>query len=485
MKATTSQDLLRRLPKVDDALGFPSAATALALLPRDYVVSIVRTSIDTVRDRILSRSTEDAPACDFDPAAQVESEMDLQIARAMRPSLRSVINATGIIVHTNLGRSPLAEEAVAAVDAVARGYSTLEYDVHAHRRGSRHNHVEQLICVLTGAEAAMVVNNNAAAVLMVLSEFAKGGQAVVSRGELIEIGGSFRIPDIMALSGAEMVEVGTTNKTHLADYERAIGERTALLLKVHPSNYQLVGFSENVRAADLVALGHPRDIPVYEDQGSGTLFHLDIDGAREEPTVSDSLKQGCDLVSFSGDKLLGGPQAGIVVGSEGYIDRLKKNPLARAMRIDKLSLAALESTLRICLDRARAFSEIPTLRMLKATAAELEAPAKRLTDTIRTALDEHGLSKMATVCTLQEASKTGGGSLPLCDLPTWCAAVALETGDVDDLEAHLASRTEPPVIARISHDQVLFDVRTILDEKDFATIAHGIVVYLEELKAHE
>ena len=282
-----------------------------------------------------------------------------------------MINATGIVVHTNLGRSPLADEAVSAVSDVARGYSTLEYDTDAMARGSRHDHVERLICTLTGAEAALAVNNNAAAVMMVLHEFARGHEAVVSRGELVEIGGSFRVPDIMELSQARMVEVGTTNKTHAVDYERAIGADTSMLLKVHPSNYRVVGFAESVSARDLrpladaenarrTASGEPGagELLVYEDQGSGAFLNLDAFGAYAEPTVAESLQAGCDLVSFSGDKLLGGPQAGIIVGAKRFIDRLKKNPYARAMRLDKMTLAALEACASTSTPRSRSSASL-------------------------------------------------------------------------------------------------------------------------------
>lgn len=331
-------DLLRALPQVEEMLQLPEVSALLSLLPRSVLADCVREAVDETRRAVL------AGACErVDVPALAESTRARAFARA-RPSLRRVINATGIVVHTNLGRSPLADEAVSAVSDVARGYSTLEYDTDAMARGSRHDHVERLICTLTGAEAALAVNNNAAAVMMVLHEFARGHEAVVSRGELVEIGGSFRVPDIMELSQARMVEVGTTNKTHAVDYERAIGADTSMLLKVHPSNYRVVGFAESVSARDLrpladaenarrTASGEPGagELLVYEDQGSGAFLNLDAFGAYAEPTVAESLQAGCDLVSFSGDKLLGGPQAGIIVGAKRFIDRLKKNPYALSL----------------------------------------------------------------------------------------------------------------------------------------------------------
>ena len=344
---------MRALPKVDEVVGLVELSDAIrTCVPETAITDAVRASIQAMRERLLRG--EDV---DITPHAAAR-EAECRVRALARPSLRAVVNATGVILHTNIGRSPLAQEALDAVVDVSRGYSTLEYSVENMARGSRHDHIESLVCALTGAEAAMAVNNNAAATLMVLSEFAKGHEAVVSRGELVEIGGTFRIPEIMATSGAKMVEVGATNKTHVFDYERAITSDTAMLLKVHTSNYRIVGFSESVTARDLVGVArvenarraaadtHDR-VVVYEDLGSGSLLPPILNAPDAEPTVGQSLSGGCDLVSFSGDKLLGGPQAGIIVGKKAYIDRLKKNPLARAMRLDKMTLAALEATLRL------------------------------------------------------------------------------------------------------------------------------------------
>ena len=357
-------------------------------------------------------------------------------------------------------------------------------------RGSRHAHCEKLICALTGAEAAIAVNNNAAAVMMVLSEFASGHRAVVSRGELVEIGGSFRIPDIMALSGADMVEIGTTNKTHARDYVRAIDDDTAMLLKVHPSNYRLIGFTENVAIdelrdiadetlADRAARDVRGDLLVYEDQGSGAFAALPFFGGYGEPTVAESLKQGADLVSFSGDKLLGGPQAGIIVGSKRHIDRLKANPLARVLRLDKMTIAALEATLRLYLDEERARREVPTLRMLSETADDLRPRAERLAAALRSALDPQD----AAVDVVDEVSRAGGGALPMCDIPTCVVRVAFIRGDAQECERRLVCERDVPVIGRIKKDALLLDARTILDEDEEAEIVRALTEYFERPNA--
>ena len=416
---------MRALPKVDEVVGLVELSDAIrACVPETAITDAVRASIQAMRERLLRGEDVDITS----HAAAREAEC--RVRALARPSLRAVVNATGVILHTNIGRSPLAQEALDAVVDVSRGYSTLEYSVENMARGSRHDHIESLVCALTGAEAAMAVNNNAAATLMVLSEFAKGHEAVVSRGELVEIGGSFRIPEIMATSGAKMVEVGATNKTHVFDYERAITSDTAMLLKVHTSNYRIVGFSESVTARDLVgvaraenarrAAADARDrVMVYEDLGSGSLLPPILNAPDAEPTVGQSLSGGCDLVSFSGDKLLGGPQAGIIVGKKAYIDRLKKNPLARAMRLDKMTLAALEATLRLYLD-GTAYERIPTLRMLNATLGETREAA----DALAAVIEERLPSGCANVSVVEEFEKAGGGSLPTSIFPAPpCASI--------------------------------------------------------------
>ena len=476
-------DLLRALPQVEEMLQLPEVSSLLSLVPRSVLADCVREAVDETRRAVL------AGACGrVDVQALAESARARALAQA-RPSLRRVINATGIVVHTNLGRSPLADEAVRAVSDVARGYSTLEYDTDAMARGSRHDHVERLVCTLTGAEAALAVNNNAAAVMMVLHEFARGHEAVVSRGELVEIGGSFRIPDIMAFSRARMVEVGATNKTHAADYERALTPETAMLLKVHPSNYRIVGFSEQVGMRELRALadaenerrraaGAEGDVLVYEDQGSGAFLNLDAFGAYAEPTVAESLQAGCDLVSFSGDKLLGGPQAGIIVGAKRFIDRLKKNPYARAMRLDKMTLAALEATLRLYLDPAIALERIPALRMLSEPAEAVRGRAERLARTLEEALP----AGAARIDVVPDTARAGGGALPLCDIDSHAVRIEFSRGDAQGCETFLMARRDVPVIGRIKHDAVLLDARTVAED-ELAEVAEAVRAYFDALDA--
>ncbi len=451
-----TNSLLRQLPKVDALLMREDIEALTQAVPRALVVEAVRAVIDDARAAIRSGEAVDVSADALAGAALSRAQL-----RA-RSSLRRVINATGIVVHTNLGRSPLAAEAVDAVADVARGYSTLEYDVDDGVRGSRHVHVESLICRLTGAEAAMAVNNNAAAVMMALAALARGKEAIVSRGQLVEIGGSFRVPDVMAESGAKMVEVGTTNKTHLRDYEAALTSETGLLLKVHTSNYRVVGFTEEVALADLVALGARHGVPVMEDQGSGVLIDLRRWGLPYEPTVSESVAAGAHVVTCSGDKLLGGPQAGIIAGKADVIARLKKHPLARAMRLDKMTLAALETTLRLYLDPDRAVERIPTLRMLTATKTEIAARASRLANEIARRCEGAYLAG-----TTEDVSRAGGGALPMADIPTVCVALAPQHMSANELE-HRLRTGEPHIIARIVDDRVLLDPRTLTaaDEAD-------------------
>lgn len=475
MLTPQQQQALRALPSVDEVLLELEALLPEAAIPHDLLTHCVRAEIDEVRSAILAGGT-------LQPSAEITATGALRRVQAnAQPSLRHVINATGVIIHTNLGRSALAPQALDALTAAAQGYSTLEYDTSKMERGSRSVHYEDLICTLTGAEAAIAVNNNASAVLMVLNEFAKNRKAAISRGELIEIGGSFRIPDIMDFSNAEMVEVGTTNKTHLSDYERAIEPETAMLLKVHTSNYRLVGFTENVTAKELKVLADAENakraasgeekLLVYEDLGSGML--LSLPGV-DEPTVSDALK-GCDLVSFSGDKLLGGPQAGIIVGSKELIGRLKKNPLARALRCDKMTIAALEATLRLYLDPEQAKRDVPTLAMLCATAEETRVKAEAL----KAALESAVPGDACTFAVVPDISRAGGGSLPMYDIPSFAVEVALAEGSAQECVEYLAQKTAIPVIARVGHEKVLFAVRTLLNDEELEQIAAAMKAYAE------
>lgn len=470
--------LLRTLPQVEELLEAPALRPALETLPRQIVVDAARDAVADARQAILAGNATSAPCVE----ALAESA-NLRALACGRRSLRRVVNASGVIVHTNLGRSPLAASAVEAVNDVIAGYSTLEYDTDAMARGSRHAHCEQLICALTGAEAAIAVNNNAAAVMMVLSQFAAGREAVVSRGEEVEIGGSFRIPDIMAQSGAQMVEVGATNKTHEDDYRRAITPQTSMLLKVHRSNFRLVGFTEEVGVAQLAALaarenasrepGAPQ-LLVYEDQGSGAFMRLDCFGAYAEPTVRESLEAGADLVSFSGDKLLGGPQAGIIAGRRELVDQLKKNPLARALRLDKMTLAALEATLRLYLEPERAQREVPTLAMLSTPACELRPAAERLLAGLQEAAPQ-GCARFEIV---EEISRAGGGALPMCDIPTLAVRASFERGSAQECQRHMVSERALPVVGRISREALLLDVRTLLNEEEEREAVRAVAEYL-------
>ena len=446
--------LLRALPKVDDLLRAPELEHLCREYGENAVTAGIRDEVDALRRGILARQVTALPG---------RGELLRRIGRRIRqdalPTFRQVINGTGIILHTNLGRACLSEKAAQAAAEGARRYSNLEYELQTGSRGTRYAHVEALLCRLTGAESALVVNNNAAAVLLVLSALTQGGQVIVSRGELVEIGGSFRIPEIMEACGARLKEVGATNKTHLSDYERAICPETKALMKVHTSNYRIVGFSETPALADLVKLGHSHGLPVLEDLGSGCLVNLADYGIHDEPSVQDSLKAGVDIVSFSGDKLLGGPQAGIILGKKEHIDRLKKHPLTRAMRVDKMTLAALEATLdsyeRGCPE------EIPVLAMLSATVDTLKAKAAQLA----ALLQESGIP----VSVVPVAGQVGGGSVPNHDLPSF--AVAL-TGNVVALEEKLRTGTHP-IIGRIRNDTYLLDVRTLW-EQDFPIIAEAV-----------
>lgn len=479
MTPPSTNNLLRALPQVEEVLRSVQIRALEALLPRQVLTTCVRATIDDTRSRILAGT-----CTDVDMRRIIEDACGRAQAH-VQPSLRRVINATGVIVHTNLGRSPLADEALQAVQEAVRGYSTLEYNTQNLARGSRHDHVENLLRTLTGAEAAIAVNNNAAAVVMVLAEFAKGREAIVSRGELVEIGGSFRIPEIMAFSNAHMVEVGATNKTHAFDYERAITPATAMLLKVHPSNYRVVGFSESVdmrelrRMADCEnerrhAQGIEDEVLVYEDQGSGAFINLTCFGDYAEATVAESLQGGCDLVSFSGDKLLGGPQAGIIVGAKHHIDRLKKNPLTRAMRLDKMTLAALEATLRLYLNPERALASIPTLRMLSESEDTVRERAENLVTTLQAAVP----SDCVSLSVVPETARAGGGALPLCDIATYAASISFVQGNAQDCERFLVSKRAVPIVGRIKKENVLLDARTITDD-ELPEIAAALRAYCE------
>ena len=465
--------LLKRIPQVQEVLKCECISSLEESLPHSLLSDCVRSEITALRASILAGEN---PEFDTESVAQGARSRTLAF---MAPSLRRIINATGVVIHTNMGRSVMCPQAIEAVEDVIKGYSTCEYDTSKMQRGSRHNHYERLICAITGAEAAIAVNNNAAAVVLVLSEFAAGHEAIVSRGELIELGGSFRIPDIMDQSGATMVEVGTTNKTHPHDYERAITENTSMMLKIHKSNYQVIGFTKNVSLTELRDISHAHEketghkVLVFEDQGSGSFVDLERYGARKEPTVAQSLAEGADLVSFSGDKMLGGPQCGIVVGRKELIDRLKKNPLARVVRLDKMTLAALEGTLRCYLQGEEAINSIPTVRMLSEDAGTVRVRA----DKLKAMIEERIEPGKADIEVVPEISRAGGGSLPMYDIDTFAVAIKPVAGSTQECDKFLVQQCPVPIVARIAHDAVIVDPRTLLDEEEMEAVAEGLKNY--------
>ncbi|MDA8138067.1 MAG: L-seryl-tRNA(Sec) selenium transferase [Desulfobacteraceae bacterium] len=451
------QHHLRQLPAVDLLIGLSQNEPALAAIPKTVLVRAIRETIESKRRQIMEADAAFNP--DHLRSDHLIPQVIRRVAKLQAYNLKRTINATGVVVHTNLGRSCLAQEALDHVAAVAARYSNLEFNLELGRRGSRYSAVEDLLCEMTGAEAALAVNNNAGAVLLSLDTLARGQEVIISRGELVEIGGSFRIPDVMAKSGALLKEVGTTNRTHLRDYQQAITTATGLLLKVHSSNFSIVGFTATVPLDELVALGRQFQLPVMEDLGSGNLIDLTRYGLTAEPTVQDSVKAGVDVITFSGDKLLGGPQAGLIVGKRTLVERIKANPLTRALRIDKLTLAALEATLRLYRDEASAVQKIPTLRMLLAQRPEIERRAHLLAQALSALVDSR-----ISVERMDLASRVGGGALPLLDLPSSCVAIRPTGLSVNDLESGLRKH-RPPIIGRIENDLFIMDARTIQDDE--------------------
>ena len=445
---------LKNIPKVDKILEWSSVRVMLATHPRPVVLKAIRAVLDSLRaDAAAGEATEHS----FSEQSVVEL-LTRALAAMSALSLKRVINGSGVVIHTNLGRSPLPLAVRPALEEIAFGYSNLEFDLKRGERGSRYSHVEELLCELTGAEAALVVNNNAAAVLLALSSLAAGREVVVSRGELVEIGGSFRIPDVMQQSGAILREVGTTNRTHPKDYKAAITPDTGLLLKVHCSNFAVVGFTAEVTLEQMVELGHEASLPVMADAGSGSLINLSTYLACNEPAVQEFVKAGVDVITFSGDKLLGGPQAGIIVGKKAHIEPMKKHQLLRALRIDKLTLAALEGTLRLYRDERRALAEIPTLRMLTETLPELAPRVRRITRRLRRAIPAS-----VRLSLIDGVSQVGGGAFPLLELPTLLIAVEIAAMPPQEIELALRSG-EIPVIGRIAKGTFLLDPRTIMEE---------------------
>ncbi len=437
----------RRLPSVDKVLADERMLQAASRYPRDLLVDAVRRRLDHEREAITA-----GKPCS--PVKEIVSSVLADVELLYRPGLRRVINASGVILHTNLGRAPLSPEAISAMDELSRGYSNLEFDLDEGVRGSRHVHVEGLLCRLTGAEAGMVVNNNAGAVLLGLSAVARRKEVIVSRGQAVEIGGGFRIPDVMRQSGAKLVEVGTTNRTYVDDFEQAITERTAALMRVHSSNFRLVGFTSEVALEELVAIGRKHDLPVLDDLGSGCLLDTTLYGLAPEPTVQQSVKAGAALTFFSGDKLVGGPQAGIIIGRKVYVEKLKRHPLARALRMDKTRLAALAATLLHYL-KEEATVKVPVWRMIAAPLEQIER---------RAALWSGALKGSSVVA---GETMVGGGSLPGGSLPT--RLVTLGGGNIRAIAESLRSR-DVPVVGRIDKDRFLLDPRSVLPEEDAVVI---------------
>ncbi|MGD8294662.1 MAG: L-seryl-tRNA(Sec) selenium transferase [Desulfobacterales bacterium] len=456
MVSSSQQKMLRKLPGVDQIFEITKTMSFIESVPKSVIVNSIRDVLEKRRKRIL--------AADMDNLEESLSENQVidsvkeTVAKTMALNLRHLVNATGVVVHTNLGRSLLPGEVVENISRIASRYSNLEYDLVAGTRGSRYSVIEDIICEISGAPAALVVNNNAGAVLLCLDTIARGREVVISRGELVEIGGSFRIPDVMAKSGGILKEVGTTNRTHMMDYENAINDKTALLLKVHRSNYSVVGFTAEVSLKELVEMGHRRDIVVMEDLGSGTFIDFSKYGLVKEPTVQESVAAGADVVTFSGDKLLGGPQAGIIVGRAQILERIKKNPIARALRIDKMTLAALESTIRLYRDEAKAVQTIPTLRMLTMNIAEIEHRALELLNNLMGLNDSR-----IGIDIVDLSSKAGGGALPFLELPSKCLRIKIDGLSANVLESKMRNNS-PPIIGRIEDDAFIIDPRTLRNE---------------------
>ncbi len=451
------QKLLSDLPSVDEIVKSKDGIEWQQKFPRVYVVRAIREIIQRQRDAILDGRFEEAGIDDLLP------EIERQIEKLSRCSLTPLINATGIVIHTNLGRSILSDAVLEQATKIAGGYSNLEYDLKKGERGKRYSHVQRLLKELTGAEAGIVVNNNAAAVFVCLTALARGREVIVSRGELVEIGGSFRIPDVMASSGAILNEVGTTNKTHGYDYENALNDNTALMLKVHQANFRMIGFTEALSIGELVAIGKKYSVPVMYDLGSGCFVDLKPYGIHIEPTVQEIVKADADIVTFSGDKLLGGPQAGVIVGKRKLIDIIAKNPLMRAVRVDKMTLAALEVTLRCYLDQETAIEKIPTLSMLLQAPEKIMERAKKILKLLKRGLSADD-GATVEIDVVEDLSQSGGGALAEVPFKTYAISIMPSKLSVNALEDRLR-HGNPPVIARIKDDALILDARTVRNEE--------------------
>ncbi len=453
------RELLANLPKVDKVLVDKRISAWQTDISSDLIKQTVQAEIELIRQAILSGEETNKKVVDFDHIIQL---VDQSLEKMASPSLITVINGTGTILHTNLGRAPLSEEVMQAIAELGPSYSNLEYNLEEGKRGSRYDHLKDVLRHITGAEDALVVNNNAAAVLLMLSALTNDKEVLISRGELVEIGGAFRIPDVITRGGAILQEVGSTNKTHLKDYANGINENSGAILRVHTSNYSIVGFTEKVDDKELVELAHDNDLLALNDLGSGLFMDMQAFGLPYEPTVQEAIEAGFDLVTFSGDKLLGGPQAGIIVGKKALLDKLRSHPLTRALRTDKITLAALEVTMRQYLNPNVALKKIPILRMMGQTAEELQEKANSFSHKI------NNLGQQWTTAVTAGESQIGGGSYPGTTLPTFLVEVMHESCGAAQLEYYLRSRNKP-IIARIAHDTVQFDVRT-LSEADMEEI---------------
>lgn len=441
-----------KIPKMDEILGRDKIKILSDSVDIEAIKDLANDILNGFRNDIRNGITED----ELDRKIErLDDDIIESFSSLKEDRLRPLVNATGTVIHTNLGRSLISKDMVSSIENILLGYSNLEFDLEKGVRGLRYSHIESLITKVTGAEAVMVVNNNASAVLLVLSEFAKGKEAIISRGELIEIGGSFRIPDVMEASGCELREVGTTNKTHLFDYERAINENTGVILKVHTSNYRVVGFTEDVKAFELKKLANDNELPLIEDLGSGVLVNLEEYGLMHEPTVQESVESGIDIITFSGDKLLGGPQAGIIIGKKKYIDRLKRNQLTRALRVDKMTIKLLEEIFKVYLYEKDPVKKIPTLNMITKSKENILEDSKKVSK---------GLKKLGYEAkVVEDYSEVGGGSLPTEKLPTYVVKVSddeLSEGEIDYRLRHL----KYPVVGRIHKEYFIIDPRTFIDD---------------------
>ncbi len=449
------QELLRRLPSVEVVVDKLARSGEAAGQPRQIIVNATRKTLSRLRRAILDGDVADAPG-----ESEVLENVRAELAQSGLKGIRKVINATGVIVHTNLGRSLLAEEACRAVNDVISSYASLELDLVSGKRTSRTEHVAGLLVQLIGCEGAHVVNNNAAAVMLALNTLCEGKEVIVSRGELVEIGGSFRLPEIVEKSGAILVEVGTTNRTRIEDYEKAHGEHTGAILRVHQSNFLMSGFVESVCCSELAALAHDKGVLLIDDLGSGALYDFSAVGIEREPMPQDSLRCGAGLVTFSGDKLMGGPQAGIIVGKGDLVDRCRSNPMARALRVDRVTLAALQATLMLYFEPEALAERLPTLCMMSTPAAELARRAERVAGTLAA-----GGAEVACISVEEDESRVGGGALPGSAIPTYAVVISPRATTANDLVLELRN-CEVPIIARISEDRVLLDLRTVDPSED-------------------